>query len=104
MSARSTAQRVMNVIAPARPANGRRLWIAALAGGFLGPIGTGVYFRSVVECFALLGPLLLVTSVFPRIPLYAVQVGCAGWAVLRVILDTRLARMEAEGGSTSATT
>lgn len=102
MIARTPAQRVMNVIAPARPANGRRLWIAALAGGFLGPIGTGVYFQSVVECFALLGPLLLVTSIFPQVPLYAVQVGCAAWAVLRVIIDTRLARSEAKSGSTSA--
>jgi hypothetical protein len=87
MSTRSTAHRVMNVIAPARPANGRRLWIAALWGACFGPIGTGVYFRSVIEGFALLGPLLLVTSIFPQIPLYAVQVGCAAWAVLRVIID-----------------
>lgn len=104
MSVRSTVQRVMNIISPVRPANGRRVWVAALSGALLGPIGTGIYFRSVIEGFALLGPWLLVTSTFPQIPLYALQAGCAAWAILRVIIDTRLARWETERGATSAQT
>lgn len=76
-------------IAPPRPGKGKRAWLAFVLGFLLGPIGIGLYLRSVLDALLLLCVnIVLFTIGGDGITLFTWVVGGV-WGFGRVWLDSR---------------
>lgn len=76
-------------IAPTRPGKGKRAWLAFIFGFLFGPIGIGLYLRSVMDALLLLCvDIMLLTVGGDGIVLFTWVAGGL-WGYVRVKIDSR---------------
>jgi hypothetical protein len=91
-------------IAPTRPGKGKRAWLAFVLGFLLGPIGIGLYLRSVLDALLLLCVnIVLFTIGGDGITLLTWVVGGV-WGFGRVWLDSREPVVTSENPESPQTT
>jgi len=76
-------------IAPRCPGSGKSTGLAFVCGFLLGPIGIGLYLRSLTDALLVLCINVGIYWVIPEPPLLLLSLVGGGWGVARVVLDTR---------------